>query len=80
MFLLKRNFFSIPDPIQGVALGILPLTHVVSLLRGLIVGQFPTLASLRSETIIFLNMTRITIAVIVFFLLSIHLMKKRLIQ
>ncbi len=80
MFLLSGTFFPIPDPIQGVALGILPLTHVVSLLRGLIVGQFPTLASLQSETIIFLNMTWITIAVIVFFLLSIHLMKKRLIQ
>ena len=80
MFLLSGTFFPIPDPIQGVALGILPLTHVVSLLRGLIVGQFPTLASLQSETIIFLNITWITIAAIVFFLLSIHLMKKRLIQ
>jgi lipooligosaccharide transport system permease protein len=80
MFLLSGTFFPIPDPIQGVAIGILPLTHVVSLLRGLIVGQFPTLANLQSETIIFLNITWITIAVIVFFLLSIHLMKKRLIQ
>ena len=80
MFLLSGTFFPIPDPIQGIALGILPLTHVVSLLRGLIVGQFPTLAGLQSETILFLNITWITIAVIVFFLLSIHLMKKRLIQ
>jgi lipooligosaccharide transport system permease protein len=80
MFLLSGTFFPIPDPIQGVALGLLPLTHVVSLLRGLIVGQFPTLAGIQSETIIFLNITWITIAAIVFFLLSIHLMKKRLIQ
>ncbi len=80
MFLLSGTFFPIPDPIQGVALGILPLTHIVSLLRGLIVGQIPVLAGLQSQTVLFLGVTWIAIAVVVFFLLSIHLMKKRLIQ
>lgn len=80
MFLLSGTFFPIPDPIQGIAMGVLPLTHIVNLLRGFLIGQFPHIAGLTSELVMILSVAWIAIAVVVFFLLSIRLMKRRLIQ
>jgi lipooligosaccharide transport system permease protein len=80
MFLLSGTFFPIPDMIQGLALGILPLTHVVNLLRGLIVGQLPALAGLTPITIALISTTWIAIAAFSFFIISIRLMKRRLIK
>lgn len=80
MFLLSGTFFPIPDPIQGIAMGVLPLTHIVNLLRGFLIGQFPHIAGLPSELVMILSVAWIAIAVVVFFLLSIRLMKRRLIQ
>jgi lipooligosaccharide transport system permease protein len=80
MFLLSGIFFPIPDPIQGAALGVLPLTHIVNLTRGLVTGDFAPLAGLTSQGVIVLAVAWIAVAAFVFFVLSIYLMKRRLIK
>lgn len=80
MFLLSGTFFPIPDILQGAALSILPLTHIVNLLRGAVVGQVPVLADLTPDTVAILSIFWIVITTFVFFILSINLMKRRLIQ
>jgi len=75
MFLLCGTFFPLsllPQAVQTFALVFLPLTHAVILSRGLILGsiEVPMLFS-------FLWIIGVTI---VFFILSINMMKKRLIK
>jgi lipooligosaccharide transport system permease protein len=75
MFLLSGTFFPIstlPLPVQTAAQIFLPLTHIVNLARGLIFG--------RIETILLLSILWIIIVTPIFFVLSINLMKKRLIR
>jgi lipooligosaccharide transport system permease protein len=75
MFLLSGTFFPIstlPLPAQTAAQVFLPLTHVVNLARGLILG--------RVETLLLLSLAWIIIVTPIFFVLSINLMKKRLIR
>jgi len=75
MFLLSGTFFPIstlPLPAQTAAQVFLPLTHVVNLARGLILG--------RVETLLLLSLAWIIIVTTIFFVLSINLMKKRLIR
>jgi lipooligosaccharide transport system permease protein len=75
MFLLSGTFFPLsvlPPPVQTAAQVFLPLTHVVNLTRGLILG--------RIETILLLSIVWIAIVTPIFFVLSINLMKKRLIR
>jgi lipooligosaccharide transport system permease protein len=75
MFLLSGTFFPIstlPLPVQTAAQVLLPLTHVVNLARGLILG--------RVETFLLLSLVWIIIVTPIFFVLSINLMKKRLIR
>jgi lipooligosaccharide transport system permease protein len=75
MFLLSGTFFPIstlPLPAQTAAQVLLPLTHVVNLVRGLILG--------RVETLMLLSLAWIIIVTPIFFVLSINLMKKRLIR
>lgn len=74
MFLFSGTFFPLsllPMPIQYLAIALLPLTHVVIIVRSL------TLAS--PHPLILLSFVWITLASIVFFLLSVNLMKRRLI-
>ena len=74
MFLLSGTFFplsSLPAPVE-LAAQILPLTHVVSLSRGLVSGTI--------GAPLLLSLAWIAIATIVFFILSINLMKKRLVK
>jgi lipooligosaccharide transport system permease protein len=80
MFILSGTFFPIPEVIQGVAAAALPLTHVVDLTRGLLTGNFVSLAGLSSEGVAALGVVWIAVATLVFFVLSIHLMKRRLIK
>ncbi|MCW4009267.1 MAG: ABC transporter permease [Candidatus Bathyarchaeota archaeon] len=80
MFILSGTFFPIPDVIQGAALGALPLTHVVNLTRGLLTGNFLPLAGLSGVSVALLGLAWLAVATTVFFVLSIHLMKKRLIK
>ena len=75
MFLLSGTFFPIstlPLPAQTAAQVFLPLTHVVNLARGLILG--------RVEPLLLLSLAWIIIVTPIFFVLSINLMKKRLIR
>lgn len=75
MFLLSGTFFplsQLPLPVQTAAQVFLPLTHVVNIVRGLVLG--------RTEIFLLLSLVWIAAVTIVFFVLSINLMKKRLIK
>jgi lipooligosaccharide transport system permease protein len=75
MFLLSGTFFpltALPATLQVFAQLFLPLTHVVKLTRGLVLG--------RLELNLLLSLVWILIVTPVFFVLSINLMRKRLIK
>jgi len=75
MFLLSGTFFPLstfPSVVQTGAQIFLPLTHVVNLTRGLILGNV--------ETSLLISLAWIAVGTLVFFVLSINLMKKRLIR
>jgi lipooligosaccharide transport system permease protein len=75
MFLLSGTFFPLsllPSAVQALAQAVLPLTHAVNLTRALVLGQLGT-----GLILSFLWILSVTV---VFFVISINLMKKRLIQ
>jgi lipooligosaccharide transport system permease protein len=75
MFLLSGTFFplaTLPSPFPTVAQILLPLTHAVNIARALILGGLGT-ASL-------LSLTWILGVTLVFFVISINLMRRRLIR
>ena len=75
MFLLSGTFFplsALPGPVRLFASAVLPLTHVVNLSRGLILGNL--------GSILLVSVAWMAAVTPVFFVLSIKLMKKRLIQ
>jgi lipooligosaccharide transport system permease protein len=75
MFLLSGTFFplsQLPPLVQTAAQVFLPLTHVVNLARGLVLG--------RTEVFLLLSLVWIVVVTLVFFVLSINLMKKRLVK
>jgi lipooligosaccharide transport system permease protein len=75
MFLLSGTFFPLsqfPPMVQTAAQVFLPLTHVVNITRELVLG--------RTEALLLLSLVWIVVVTIVFFVFSIHLMKKRLIK
>jgi len=75
MFLLSGTFFpltDLPGFIQITAKAFLPLTHAVSLTRGLIVGDL--------ESSLLISLIWIAAVTPVFFILSINLMKRKLIK
>jgi len=75
MFLFSGTFFPIttlPQITQMIAQLFLPLTHAVTLTRSLILG--------RLELFLLLSLAWLIVATIVFFILSINLMKRRLIR
>ncbi len=83
MFLLSGTFFPlslVPVPLQTIAFGALPLTHIVSLTRKLVSGRTETLMGLSPDLILGLNVLWIVVVTLVFFVLAIILMKKRLIK
>jgi len=74
MFLFSGTFFPLdllPEPIQYFALAALPLTHVVSINRAITLPAF-------SPTNLF-SLAWIAAATVLFFLLAIRLMRRRLI-
>jgi lipooligosaccharide transport system permease protein len=76
MFLLSGTFFSLsqtPQMVQVAALVFLPLTHVVNITRGLVLGGVDV-------NLMLIGIVWIAVATVVFFVLSINLMKKRLIK
>jgi len=75
MFLLSGTFFplsQLPTLVQTAAQVLLPLTHVVNITRGLVLG--------RTEIFLLLSLVWIGTVTLIFFVLSINLMKKRLIK
>ncbi len=80
MFLLSGTFIPIPGQILPVALGVFPLTHVVDLMRGLLFGELGPVSGLTFEGVLLLGLFWIALATVVFFILSIRLMKRRLIK
>ncbi len=71
MFLLSGTFFPLPSAVQPVSLA-LPLTHVVNITRFLVVGE--------PSNFLVLGIIWILVAAVIFFILSINLMKRRLIK
>ncbi|MEM2098916.1 MAG: ABC transporter permease [Candidatus Bathyarchaeia archaeon] len=75
MFLLSGTFFPLsvlPVPVQTMAQILLPLTHIVGLARGLMLGNI--------DVSLLINLIWIVAVTSILFLLSINLMKKRLIR
>ncbi|HUV83457.1 MAG TPA: ABC transporter permease [archaeon] len=75
MFLFSGTFFPLsllPEPVQYFALAVLPLTHVVTIVRALTLGAV--------NGMLLFNLIWIILATAIFFLLSVNLMKKRLIN
>lgn len=83
MFLLGGTFFPLsllPGAVQTVAFAVLPLTHVVNLMRGLVLGRIEPFLGLSSEIMLVLSIVWIAVVTLVFFVLAIKMMKKRLIK
>jgi lipooligosaccharide transport system permease protein len=81
MLFLSGTFFplsSLPMGVQGLALFILPLTQIVNLTRGALTGTTETLFGLSTQQLIPLSIVWVAIIMVVFFIVSINLMKKRL--
>jgi len=81
MFFLCGTFFpltSLPSSVQGVAMAVLPLTHVVNLTRGLVSGHLESILGLNPAALIAISFAWIIGVTVFFFILSINLMKKRL--
>ncbi|NWG09672.1 MAG: ABC transporter permease [Nitrososphaerales archaeon] len=75
MFLFSGTFFPIsilPQPIQYISIASLPLVHVVEISRALTMSRW--------DELLLFNLVWITIVSIVFFVLSVNLMKRRLIS
>jgi lipooligosaccharide transport system permease protein len=75
MFLLSGTFFPLsyfPPAMQTVAEVLLPLTHAVNLTRGFILGQV--------QIGLLLSFVWIVLVTFVFFIISINMMKRRLIE
>ena len=83
MFLLSGTFFPLgllPSALQSAALSVMPLTHVVNLTRGLISGKMPSFLGLSPTTLLVLAVVWIAAFTLVFFVLAIVLMKRKLIK
>ncbi len=81
MLFLSGTFFplsSLPEAAQGLSLYILPLTQVVNLIRGALTGATETLLGMGTNILILLSIVWVAIVTVVFFIVSINLMKKRL--
>lgn len=75
MFLLSGTFFPfsiLPSAVQIVALIFLPLTHSVAITRGLMLGAL--------SSSMLLDVAWLAVVTLIFFVLSVNLMKKRLIK
>jgi len=81
MFFLCGTFFpltSLPIAAQGVAMAVLPLTHIVNLTRGLVTGHLESILGLSPAVLIAISLVWVIAVAVFFFILSINLMKKRL--
>jgi lipooligosaccharide transport system permease protein len=81
MFFLSGTFFpltSLPTAAQGAAMAVLPLTHVVNITRAVVSGHLEPILGLNPATLLIISLAWIIAVAVVFFIVSINLMKKRL--
>lgn len=81
MFFLCGTFFpltSLPSAAQGAAMAVLPLTHIVNIVRGVISGHLEPILGLSPAMLIITSLFWVIGVTVFFFILSINLMKKRL--
>ena len=83
MLFLAGTFFpltspSLPSSIQGIAMAILPLTHIVNITRGAVSGNPEPILGLNPAVLVTISSIWVIAVTIFFFMLSINLMKKRL--
>ena len=83
MFLLSGTFFPLsllPVVLQSAAFAVFPLTHVVNLTRGLMLGKIEPFMGLSSGFMLAFSILWIAVVTSVFFVLAIKMMKKKLIK
>jgi lipooligosaccharide transport system permease protein len=84
MFLLSGTFFPLTylqsQVLEGVALSVFPLTHIVDLTRGLMSGNMQSFLGISSTSMWILSIVWIGVVTIIFFFLAIALMKRKLIK
>jgi lipooligosaccharide transport system permease protein len=83
MFLLSGTFFPLvllPNVLQTAALAVMPLTHIVDLTRGLMTGSMQSFLGLSPEAMWVLAVVWIALVTLMFFILAINLMKRKLIK
>jgi lipooligosaccharide transport system permease protein len=84
MFLLSGTFFPLQllhsSILEGAALSVMPLTHVVDLTRGLMSGSMQSFLGLTPTMMWTLAVGWIAGVTLLFFVLAIHLMKRKLIK
>jgi lipooligosaccharide transport system permease protein len=81
MFFLSGTFFPLtrlPTAAQGVAMAVLPLTHIVNVARSVVSGRVEPILGLNPTMLLLVSLTWVIIVAVFFFILSINLMKKRL--
>jgi lipooligosaccharide transport system permease protein len=81
MFFLCGTFFpltSLPSAAQGIAMAVLPLTHVVNIVRGAVTGHLEPILGLSPALLIVISLVWVIAVTLFFFVVSINLMKKRL--
>jgi lipooligosaccharide transport system permease protein len=82
MMFMSGTFFplsSLPQAAQGLALGVLPLSHLVNLTRGAMSGAVEPVLGLSSGVLIAVSLVWLVLVTVLFFILAINLMKKRLV-
>jgi lipooligosaccharide transport system permease protein len=82
MFFLCGTFFpltSLPSVAQGIAIAVLPLTHVVNVVRGLVTGGLEHILGFSTQMLLLISIVWLVLVTVFFFILSINLMKKRLV-
>ncbi len=84
MFLLSGTFFPLnivnQPALEAVTLGVFPLTHVVDMTRGLMSGSIGSLAGLDAISMWVFAIAWVALVTLLFFVLAIYLMKKKLIK
>jgi len=85
MFFLSGTFFPLTGlppagrgVAEGIAMAVLPLTHLVNISRGIISGRPERILGLSPPTLELVSLCWIIGVTLLFFILSINLMKKRL--
>jgi lipooligosaccharide transport system permease protein len=81
MFFLCGTFFpltSLPTAAQGVAMAVLPLTHIANITRSIVSGRVEPILGLSAPMLLLVSLVWVIGVTLFFFILCINLMKKRL--